>query len=187
MVLLHSTMFVGPPQTGKKEALRRYLLDYYDQDPAELARRTLVVNCITDPPGTNFVSEILHPFASASGTAQLRAVVFLYADHLGLEAQTALRRCMELHSSTTRFFLVLYDDGQLIAPIRSRLRTRRFLFREDIGNTDAATSPPALLLPPATAPGRTEEEDPIDALERDLCVRQAIWSGLGRLFFHSHA
>lgn len=164
-------MFVGPPQTGKKEALHAHLRAYFGRDEAELRRRTLVINCITDPPGANFVGEILHPFASTSGTAQLRAVVFLYADHLGLDAQTALRRCMELHSATTRFFLVLHDDGQLIAPIRSRLRTRRF----------AAAAPSSSLLAGggATVP---PPFDPIDALERDICVRQATWSGLGRVF-----
>lgn len=166
--LLHSSAFVGPPQTGKKEALHALLLAYYDHDCAELRRRTLVINCITEPPGANFVSEILHPFASTSGTGRrLRAVVFLYADHLGLEAQTALRRCMELHSETTRFFLVLHDDGQLIAPIRSRLRTRRFT-PKDGGENDAVA--------------QNDDDDPIDALEKEICVRQATWSGLGRMF-----
>ena len=86
------------------------------------------------------------------------------------DAQTALRRCMELHSSTTRVFLVMYDDGQLIAPIRSRLRARRF----------SGSSSSSSISTAATV------DDPIEALERDLCVRQATWSGLGHMFAAEH-
>jgi DNA polymerase III delta prime subunit len=164
---LRSMCFCGPPNVGKKTALFAHLLRYFDGDERELRRQTMVVNCIVDPPGPDFVCSVLSPFASfACAGARLRAMVFLYADHLGVDAQTALRRCMELHSSTTRFFLVMYDDGQLIAPIRSRLRARRF-------NGSSSSSS---ILTAATV------DDPIEALERDLCVRQATWSGLGHMF-----
>lgn len=172
-------MYVGPPQSGKKEALFAHLLAYYGNDPAELKRRTLVVNCITDQPGANFVSDVLRPFASAATSSFLRSVVFLYADHLGLDAQTSLRRCMELCSSTTRFFLVLYADGALIAPIRSRLGTRKF-----VPATVAADGADGADASDAAVP-RPHGEDAVDALEmleREICVNQATWSGLGRLF-----
>lgn len=166
--------FCGPPNVGKKTALFAHLLRYFDGDERELRRQTMVVNCIVDPPGPDFVCSVLSPFASfaCAGGARLRAVVFLYADHLGVDAQTALRRCMELHSSTTRFFLVMYDDGQLIAPIRSRLRARRF---SSSSSSSSTTNNMAASAMPTTS-------DPIDDLERDLCVRQAVWSGLGHLF-----
>lgn len=170
--------FCGPPNSGKKTALFDHLLRYFDGDEREMRRQTMVVNCIVDPPGPDFVCSVLRPFASfaCAGGARLRSVVFLYADHLGVDAQTALRRCMELHSTTTRFFLVMYDDGQLIAPIRSRLRTRRFQ-----GSSGGKTEDEAAVA------GGGGDDAAIDALERDLCVRQATWSGLGHLFAASVA
>lgn len=180
---LRSMCFCGPPNSGKKTALFDHLLRYFDGDEKEMRRQTMVVNCIVDPPGPDFVCSVLRPFASfaCAGGARLRAVVFLYADHLGVDAQTALRRCMELHSTTTRFFLVMYDDGQLIAPIRSRLRTRRFQQGSCGGGGKTAAAAAAA----AVAGGGGG--DAIDALERDLCVRQATWSGLGHLFAASVA
>lgn len=176
---LHSALLVGPPNSGKKSALHAHLLAYYGGSVAELRRRTLVVNCIVDPPGANFVREVLQPFAAASASGALRAVVLLYADELPLDAQTAIRRSMELHSATTRFFLVAYDEGRLIAPIRSRLLTRYFVSGGGGGGGDSGD-----VLDTAFAAAATggADNDPLDALERELCVRQAVWTGLARLF-----
>ena len=42
------------------------------------------------------------------------------AEHLTSDAQTALRRSIEVHSSTTRFIMVVRNPERLIAPILSR-------------------------------------------------------------------
>lgn len=183
---LHSALLVGPPNSGKKSALHTHLLAYYGS-VTELRRRTLVVNCIVDPPGANFVREVLQPFASASASGALRAVVLLYADELPLDAQTAIRRSMELHSATTRFFLVAYDEGRLIAPIRSRLLTRYYI----AADADAVAASPTTQLRHGESnddaldtafEAAASTDDPLDALEREACVRQAVWTGLARLF-----
>ena len=44
----------------------------------------------------------------------------LNADYLTHDAQSALRRCIELFSNTTRFFLVVENKYKLLKPILSR-------------------------------------------------------------------
>lgn len=180
---LVSMRLAGPPNTGKKSTLFALLLAYYAADAEELQRRTLVINCITHPPGAHFVRDAVRPFAATRCARFLRAVVFLYADHLTLDAQTALRRCIELHSATARFFLVLHDDALLIAPIRSRVA--KYAPRLPPPPTAAANATTTTCFDnrraAAAAAAEEEEEDAIDALEKHICRRQAGWSGLGHL------
>jgi len=42
------------------------------------------------------------------------------ADFLTIDAQSALRRCIELFSSNTRFFIIVEDKHKLLNPILSR-------------------------------------------------------------------
>ena len=42
------------------------------------------------------------------------------ADKLTIDAQSALRRCIELFSHTTRFFIIVEDKYKLLKPILSR-------------------------------------------------------------------
>ena len=42
------------------------------------------------------------------------------ANHLTIDAQSALRRCIEEYSHTTRFFIVLDNKDKLLQPILSR-------------------------------------------------------------------
>ena len=47
-------------------------------------------------------------------------MVLLNADKLTLDAQSALRRCIELFSHNTRFFIIAEDKYNLMKPILSR-------------------------------------------------------------------
>jgi len=46
--------------------------------------------------------------------------VLLNADYLTIEGQSALRRCIELFSKNTRFFIVVENKNKLLNPILSR-------------------------------------------------------------------
>jgi hypothetical protein len=50
-----------------------------------------------------------------------KSVVLLNADKLTVDAQSALRRCIEIFSHTTRFFVAVEDKYKLLKPILSRL------------------------------------------------------------------
>jgi hypothetical protein len=46
--------------------------------------------------------------------------VLLNADKLTIDAQSAIRRCIELFSRSTRFFIIIEDKYKLLKPILSR-------------------------------------------------------------------
>ena len=49
-----------------------------------------------------------------------KVIVLLNAHHLTVDAQSALRRCIELFSYNTRFFIVVENKQRLLNPILSR-------------------------------------------------------------------
>jgi hypothetical protein len=84
----------------------------------------MYVNCAHGK-GIKFVREELKFFAkthvNVDGTGNFKTIVLLNADELTIDAQSALRRCIELFSHTTRFFIVVQDKYKLLKPILSRL------------------------------------------------------------------
>jgi hypothetical protein len=49
-----------------------------------------------------------------------KTIVLLNASHLTIDAQSALRRCIELFSHNTRFFIIVENKHKLLQPILSR-------------------------------------------------------------------
>ena len=49
-----------------------------------------------------------------------KSIVLFNADKLTIDAQSALRRCIEQFSHTTRFFIVVEEQSKLLKPIVSR-------------------------------------------------------------------
>ena len=49
-----------------------------------------------------------------------KSIILFNADKLTTDAQSALRRCIERFSHTTRFFIVVEDKNKLLKPILSR-------------------------------------------------------------------
>jgi DNA polymerase III delta prime subunit len=81
------------------------------------------VNC-SHGKGIKFIRKELKFFAkthinSNSGNT-FKSIILLNADKLTMDAQSALRRCIELFSHNTRFFIVAEDKYNLMKPILSR-------------------------------------------------------------------
>ena len=49
-----------------------------------------------------------------------KSIILFNADKLTTDAQSALRRCIEKYSHTTRFFIVVENKDKLLKPILSR-------------------------------------------------------------------
>jgi hypothetical protein len=83
----------------------------------------MMVNC-SHGKGIKFIREELKFFARANiqsnAGVKFKTIVLLNADTLTNDAQSALRRCIELFSSTTRFFIVVENKHKLLNPILSR-------------------------------------------------------------------
>ena len=74
--------------------------------------------------GIKFVREELKFFAKShiniTKTNIFKTIVMANADKLTIDAQSALRRCIEVYNHTTRFFIVIEDKYKLLKPILSR-------------------------------------------------------------------
>lgn len=101
-----------------------YLLENINKDVKSRRENTLYVNCAYGK-GIKFIREQLKFFAktniSDKGKGKLfKSIVLLHADFLTIDAQSALRRCIELYSHKTRFFMVVLNRESIIKPIQSR-------------------------------------------------------------------
>jgi hypothetical protein len=81
------------------------------------------VNCAHGK-GIKFVRDELKFFAKThiniKGTGHFKTIILSNADKLTIDAQSAMRRCIELFSHTTRFFIIVDDKYKLLKPILSR-------------------------------------------------------------------
>jgi hypothetical protein len=112
-------MLWGSPGSGKRALLRELLARVYGGPPAD--HLVMWVECGRGK-GIKFVREELKFFAqSLVISAPFKSIVLQDACCLTFDAQSALRRCIELYSRTTRFFLVLEDRTKILGPIVSRL------------------------------------------------------------------
>jgi hypothetical protein len=83
----------------------------------------MTVNCAYGR-GIRFIREDLKFFAKTNvdlmDGERFKTIVLLNADKLTIDAQSALRRCIELFCHSTRFFIVVDDKNKLLKPILSR-------------------------------------------------------------------
>ena len=83
----------------------------------------MYVNC-SHGKGIKFIRDELKFFAkthiNSNGGNTFKSIVLLNADKLTMDAQSALRRCIELFSHNTRFFIIVEDKYKMLKPILSR-------------------------------------------------------------------
>ena len=116
-------IFHGSPGTGKKTLVHDFISKIYTGDKAKIKTNVMMVNC-SHGKGIKFIREDLKFFARANLQSnfgvKFKTIVLLNADSLTNDAQSALRRCIELFSSNTRFFIVVENKHKLLNPILSR-------------------------------------------------------------------
>ena len=117
-------IFHGPSGSGKRTIVQQFISDIYQHKKEHIKAYVMYVNCAHGK-GIKFVREELKFFAkthvNVEGTGNFKTIILLNADELTIDAQSALRRCIELFSHTTRFFIVVQDKYKLLKPILSRL------------------------------------------------------------------
>lgn len=115
-------IFYGNNGSGKKTLLNDFLLKIY-QTPENIHKYTMIVNCAHGK-GIKFIREELKFFAKTqinfTENTYFKSIGLLNADKLTIDAQSALRRCIELFNHSTRFFITLEDKNKLLKPILSR-------------------------------------------------------------------
>ena len=116
-------IFHGSSGTGKKTILYEFLSKIYEYNKHKIKHNVMVVNC-SHGKGIKFIREELKFFAKTNIQSNygvtFKSIVLINADSLTTDAQSALRRCIELFSYNTRFFIVVENKHKLLNPILSR-------------------------------------------------------------------
>lgn len=116
-------IFHGSSGTGKRTIVYNFINKIYNNDKQKIKSNVMFVNCAHGK-GIKFIRDEVKFFAksniqSNSGVL-FKIIVLLNADFLTIDAQSALRRCIELFSYNTRFFIIVENKYKLLNPILSR-------------------------------------------------------------------
>lgn len=115
-------IFHGGSGSGKRTIINNFLSLIYENDILKLKSNVMMVNC-SHGKGIKFIRDELKFFAKTNiqvNDIMFKSIVLLNADSLTIDAQSALRRCIELFSYNTRFFIVVENKHKLLNPILSR-------------------------------------------------------------------
>jgi hypothetical protein len=116
-------IFHGPSGSGKRTIVYDFLNKIYKNDKHKIKTNVMFVNCAHGK-GIKFIREELKFFAKTNIQSNLgvsfKTIILMNADFLTIDAQSALRRCIELFSYNTRFFIIVENKHKLLNPILSR-------------------------------------------------------------------
>ncbi|KAI9499132.1 DNA clamp loader [Zychaea mexicana] len=174
-------LFYGPSGAGKKTRVAAILREIYGPGVEKLkvderqfatpSRKKLVFTIVSsnyhlelNPSDLGMydrviVQDVIKGIAStkqidANAKHQFKVVIIDQADELTREAQAALRRTMEKHTSTMRLILCCNSLSKIIAPIRSRcllIRVARPSEREISTTLQTVAQQEKFVLPPQLA------------------------------------
>jgi len=116
-------IFYGPSGTGKKHILNKFINKIYKNDKEQIKKYVMYVNCAHGK-GIRFIRDELKFFAKTNiqnfNGKYFKSIVLFNAEKLTMDAQSALRRCIEQFSHNTRFFVIVENINTLLKPILSR-------------------------------------------------------------------
>ena len=116
-------IFHGVSGCGKNTLVNNFIHDIYHNEKEMIKNYVMEVNCAHGK-GIKFIREELKFFAKTNINLKdgeiFKTIILLNADKLTIDAQSALRRCIELFSHSTRFFIIVEDKYKLLKPILSR-------------------------------------------------------------------
>ena len=124
-------LFYGPPGSGKTSSILAISMELFG--PKKFKERVIELNA-SDERGINIVRNKLVTLAKTAVSEKdpkylcppYKLIILDEADAMTNEAQSALRKIMEDHSSITRFCFICNYINQIIDPITSRCVKIRF-------------------------------------------------------------
>ena len=115
-------IFHGDSGSGKRTIVNNFINKIYSFNNLT-KNNVLWVNCAHGK-GIKFIREELKFFSRChidnKNGNNFRIIVLDNAEKLTIDAQSALRRCIELFSHSCRFFMIVEDKYNLLKPILSR-------------------------------------------------------------------
>ena len=129
LIHLHNTnnianiILYGDTKCGKKTILENFLLELYKTKEI-FEKYIILLNCSHGKGNIKFIRESIKYFANTvidkKDNVKYKSVVLINADKLTCDAQSALRRCIEIYNHSTRFFIVIDSKYNIMKPILSR-------------------------------------------------------------------
>jgi len=121
-------LFYGESGCGKNTLVRWFIDRIYAGNKEHKQRYVMHVNCAYGK-GIKFIRDCIKYFAKTNINLEglFKTVVLGNADKLTCDAQSALRRCIEQFSHSTRFFIITSERHRLLKPIISRF-TEMYVF-----------------------------------------------------------
>ena len=139
-------LFHGKSGTGKRTIVNQFIREILDHDQKRIENNVLYVNCAHEKGiqfirceiknfariNVQYVIPIQHtqPIIHISNQNQnqkpkpknemFKIIVLQNADKLTIDAQSALRRSIEIYSNNTRFFIIVENIQKILNPILSR-------------------------------------------------------------------
>ena len=116
-------IFYGNSGTGKKTIVFDFIEKIYNGDKNKINEYVMIVNCV-QMKGIKLIREDIKFFAKTNINSKegdmFKSIVLINADKLTIDAQSALRRLIEVFNHSTRFFIIVEDKYKLLKPIISR-------------------------------------------------------------------
>ena len=111
----------GPPGAGKRTVLTKFVKQIYANDTEKINEMVVWIDCTNK--GIEFIRTDLKFFAKKCvdcTASSFKSIVLFDVDMLTIDAQSALRRCIEQYSTKNRFFSTVQSKSKLSHPILSR-------------------------------------------------------------------
>lgn len=129
-------IFHGENKSGKKTILNYFINLIYNNNQATIKHNVLFINCSFNK-GIKYIREDLKFFCKAIVNSDngkfFKSIILLNGDSLTIDAQSALRRCIEIYSHNTRFFIIVENKNKLLKPIISRFASI-FIIKTNFNN-----------------------------------------------------
>jgi DNA polymerase III delta prime subunit len=115
-------LFHGSSGCGKKTIVLDFVSRIYNNNTKNIKENVLFINC-SQGKGIKFIREELKTFAKynihVSHDIPFKSIIMLNFDNLSIDAQSVMRRIIELFINT-RFFIIVENKYKLLNPIISR-------------------------------------------------------------------
>lgn len=116
-------IFYGSNSCGKKHILKYFLQQIYKKT-SNVHDNILYINCCHGKGNIKFIRDELKLFSNSiiinNSEINIKSVILINADSLTIDAQSSLRRLIEVNNKTTRFFIVVNNYDRLLKPVVSR-------------------------------------------------------------------
>lgn len=120
--IIPNILFHGSSGCGKKTIVLDFVSRIYNNNIKIIKDNVLFINC-SQGKGIKFIREELKPFAKynihVSHEIPFKTIIMLNFDNLSIDAQSVMRRIIELFINT-RFFIIVENKYKLLNPIISR-------------------------------------------------------------------